>query len=119
MDQALAPPDQRKNKPPGLAAEQPQQFSQVGPGRGQHRVDGIAGQPGQEASTHPMIALEVADLRFDGAATASAFAFGSRGVLFPLPGNVDSSSAGVTMTAIALVDIRIGNGHACDVFGSG
>ena len=105
---------ERKNKPPGLPTEQAQQFSQVGPGGGEYGVDRVAAESCQEASSHPMIAFEMADLRFDCAATASAFAFGAGRVLFALPGNVHVGTAGVAVTSIPFIDVHIGDAYARD-----
>ena len=42
-DQVPAPPDQRKNKPPGLVTVQRQQLTQIRPSGGQYGVDRIPG----------------------------------------------------------------------------
>ena len=66
-----------------------------------------------------MIAFEMANLRFDRAATTPAFSLSPRRVPLTLSGTVNLGTAGVAITAIALVDLRIGNRHARDMFGSG
>jgi len=55
----------------------PQQLAKVGPGGCQHGVDGIAGQSRREAPIHPVIALQMPDLRLDRAASSPASALGS------------------------------------------
>ena len=59
-----------------------------------------------------MIAFEMADLRFDGTSPASAPSFSPCRVLATLPGDVHVGPAGVAMTSIAFVDLRISYGHA-------
>ena len=60
--------NQRKRKPP-------EQFSEIGPGRGQHDVDRVAGQSAQEAAAHTVIAFQVSDLRFDRTASSPPTSF--------------------------------------------
>ena len=50
--QPFKPLNQRSGKPP-------EEFAEVGPGCGEHGVDGITRQTGQEAAVHSMIAFEV------------------------------------------------------------
>ena len=63
-----------------------------------------------------MIALEMPDLRFDRTATTPTLAFCACRVLLPLPSNMNLGNAGVAMTPIAFVDIRIRNHHTGDTF---
>ena len=56
-----------------------------------------------------MIALEMAGLRFDRAAAASALSSGACRVLLSLSGDVHVGPAGVAMTTVAFVEIRIRN----------
>ena len=96
--EAVQPRNQRSGEPP-------EEFSEVGPGCGEDGVDGIARQSGQEAAVHSMIALEVADLGFDGAAAFSAAAFGSGSVAASLSGDVYVHRLGTSVSAIPFVDM--------------
>jgi len=62
-----------------------------------------------------VIALEVADLRFDRAASTPTLSLGTRHVLPTLPGNVHLDATGVAMTPIAFVDVRISYCYTSDI----
>lgn len=61
----VQPVDQRRGMPPGVVANPVEKFAEVGPGPGRHRIERVAFQSGEIASIHPVITLEVPDLRFD------------------------------------------------------
>ena len=62
-DGEFEPAQERSGKPP-------QELAEVRPGGGEHRVDGITRQSRQEAPIHPVITLEVTDLRLDRATSS-------------------------------------------------
>ena len=64
-NRAFEPSNQRIKEPP-------EQFAHIGPGRGQHGVDRIALQAGQEAPAHAVIAFQVSDLRLNRTAASPA-----------------------------------------------
>jgi hypothetical protein len=62
-----------------------------------------------------VITLEVADLRFDRAASTPTLSLGTRHVLSTLPGDMHLGAAGVSMTPIAFVDVCIGYRNSGDL----
>lgn len=74
----------------------------------QHRVDRIARESAQEASLHPMITLEVADLGLHSAASSPACTFRAGGSAASLVGHIYLDVLRVSVSAIPFVDVRIG-----------
>jgi hypothetical protein len=75
------PEAQRKTKPSRRITEQPQQLPQVCTRCRQDNVDRVAFQSAQEATPHAMVALEMPDLRLDGASPTATLSFAARDVL--------------------------------------
>jgi len=85
-----------------------QQLSQVGAGSGQDDVGGISGQTFQQAASHAVVTLEVADLWFNGTASPSAFLLRSSLLASAAAGQMNGRITVVVVAAVALVDVCVG-----------
>ena len=86
-----------------------QQLSQVGAGSGQDDVGGISGQTFQQAASHTIVTLEVADLWFNGTPSPSAFLLRSSQLASAAAGQMNGRTTVVVMAAVARGDVCVGD----------
>ena len=85
----------------------------------QDRVDRVTGETFQEAESHPVVALEMTDLRLHGSAALATLFFRSRQIARTASRQMHAGFPRIIMAAIAFVDVRVDDAHASRLFDRG